>query len=81
MSGEMSEEERTVFEGQEVDGYQIMFRQFRGEVDIPLGLGEVVHLKLIAKVTHVDHKENQRNGLLIRDHEVKVLEVSIDNDD
>lgn len=74
-------EERTVFEGQEVDGYQIMARQYRGEVEIPLMLEEIVHLKMVAKVTHVDHKVNQRNGLLIRDHELKVLDISMDDDE
>lgn len=73
-------DERTVFEGQEVDGYQVMARQYRGEFDIPLSLGEIVHLKVVAKVTHVDHKENQRNGLLIRDHELKILDVSMQDD-
>lgn len=78
---EVTEEERTVFEGQEVDGYEIMFRQHRGPAEIPLALGEIVELKVIAKVKNVGHKEDQRSGLLFRHHELNVLDVSISSED
>jgi hypothetical protein len=55
-------EEKTQFEGDTVDGYELMFRQYRGAIDIPLASNEIVHLKIVAKVKDVGHKHNERNG-------------------
>lgn len=72
--------ERTEFEGHEVDGYQLMFRQYRGPIDVPLVNEETVHLKVTAKVTDVGHRTNQRNGLFIRHHELKIVDVEVELD-
>lgn len=72
-------ESKTRFEGEDVDGYELMFRQYRGPVEMPLATDEIVHLKVTARVTDVGHKRNQRNGLFIRHHELKVIEVEVDD--
>lgn len=65
------------FEGEQVDGgNQIVIRQFRGDIDIPLTLDEVVQLEIFCKVTQVSHEVNQRNGQITRTHIVHVKEVS-----
>ena len=69
--------EKTKFEGNEVDGYELMFRQYRGPIDIPLTSDEIVHLKVVARVKDVGHKTNERNGRFIRHHELKVIDVEI----
>jgi hypothetical protein len=73
----MTKDEMTRFEGQVVDGYEMMFRQYRGPIDIPLTSEEIVHLKVTARVKDVGHKTNERNGLFIRHHELKVLDVEV----
>lgn len=69
---------KTKFEGEEVDGYELMFRQFRGPLDKPLISNEIVHLKVTAQVRDVGHKTEARTGLFIRHHELKVLEVEVE---
>jgi len=64
------------FEGEIVDGgYDIVIRQFRGDLDIPLALDETVTLTITAKVTSVSHEINKRNGTMTRTHIVHVNEV------
>lgn len=64
------------FEGEVVDGgNQIVIRQFKGDIDIPLLLDETVQLVFTAKVTEVSHQVNQRNGTVSRTHVVHVQEV------
>ena len=72
--------ERTKFEGEPVDGYELMFRQYRGAIDIPLAHGEIVHLKVTAKVKSVDHRENERTGLFRRHHEVSIVDMVLEED-
>lgn len=74
---EEEEIEKTQFEGEIVDGYEVMFRQYRGAIDIPLASNEIVHLKVVAQVKDIGHKTNQRNGLFVRHHELKVIDVEI----
>ncbi len=74
----MAETEKTKFEGDQVDGYELMFRQYRGAIDLPLASNEIVHLKVTARVKDVGHKTSERNGLFIRHHELKVLEVEVE---
>lgn len=75
----MSEkDQKTKFEGDEVDGYELMFRQFRGSLDKPLISNEIVHLKVTAQVRDVGHKTDARTGLFIRHHELKVIEVEVE---
>lgn len=74
----MVDVEKTKFEGEEVDGYELMFRQFRGALDKPLVSNEIVHLKVTAQVRDVGHKTEARTGLFIRHHELKVLEVEVE---
>ena len=64
------------FEGQEVDVYEVVIRQFRGPIGTPLTLGEVVELTVMVQVTEVSHREHGKNGQIYRDHIVKVLEVT-----
>ncbi len=71
-------DKKTEFEGEAVDGYELMFRQWRGPVDKPLISHEIVHLKVTAQVRDVGHKTDGRNGLFIRHHELKVLEVEVE---
>lgn len=64
------------FEGDEIDGgHDIVIRQFRGDIDKPLTLDEVVELTVYAKVTSVSHDVNRRNGQMTRTHIVHVTEV------
>ena len=74
----MTDEEKTKFEGDTVDGYELMMRQFRGAIDLPLASNEIVHLKVTCRVKDVGHKVNERDGLFIRHHELKVLEVEVE---
>lgn len=70
-------DKKTEFEGEAVDGYELMFRQYRGSLDMPLISHEIVHLKVTAQVIDVGHKTAARNGLFIRHHELKVIEVEV----
>lgn len=73
------EEERVKFEGDIVDGgFDIVIRQFRGDIDVPLILDETVELTIRAKVTSVSHDINKKNGTMTRTHIVHVSEVISD---
>jgi len=64
------------FEGEEIDGgYDIVIRQFRGDISKPLALDEVVEIKVLAKVASVAHEISKRNGTMTRTHIVHVQEV------
>jgi hypothetical protein len=64
------------FEGEEIDGgYDVVIRQFRGDITQPLALDEVVELRVLAKVTSVAHEVNRKNGTMTRTHIVHVQEV------
>ena len=63
------------FEGEQVDAYEVVIRQFRGPIDRPLTLGELVTLEVIVQVTEVSHREHQKTGEIYRDHIVRVKEV------
>ena len=65
------------FEGEEVDGYKVTLRQFKGDLDVPLAAHEVVELKVLARVTEVNHGVNQRDHKLYRTHVLKVQEVEV----
>lgn len=73
--------DKVTFEGEEIEGFKATIRQFKGEIDQPLLLDEFVHLKVIARVTHVDHGINQNNGVLYRDHILKVMDIDVEVDD
>lgn len=64
------------FEGEDIDGgYDVVIRQFRGDIMKPLALDEVVELRIMAKVTSVAHEINRKNGTMTRTHIVHVQEV------
>ncbi len=64
------------FEGEVVDGGNtIVIRQFRGDIDMPLTLDEIVELTVVVQVTEVSHQVNRRNGTISRTHVVHVKEV------
>ena len=65
------------FEGEVVDGGNtIVIRQFRGDIDVPLALDEVVELTVVCRVSEVAHTVSQKNGLVTRTHNVHVKEVT-----
>ena len=64
------------FEGEDVDGgFDIVIRQYRGDIGVPLILDEVVTLTISAKVTSVSHEIQKKNGTMTRTHIVHVQEV------
>ena len=65
------------FEGEEVDGFEVILRQFKGDIDLPLTNDETVELVITAKVTGVNHRIDQRNGMLFRCHEMKVYHAEV----
>lgn len=65
------------FEGEIVDGGNaIVIRQYKGDIEIPLTLDEVVELTIHAQVTEVAHQVNRKNGTVTRNHIVHVKEVT-----
>jgi len=65
------------FEGEDVDGgFDIVIRQFRGDIDVPLTLDEDVTLKVVARVTQVAHEVIKKNATVTRTHIVHVKEVT-----
>jgi predicted membrane protein len=65
------------FEGEVVDGGNtIVIRQFRGDIDVPLALDEVVELNVVCRVSEVAHTVSQKSGLVTRTHIVHVKEVT-----
>lgn len=65
------------FEGEEIDGFRVQVRQFKGYIDKPLAIDETVSLIVTAKVTAVDHSINQRDHHLYRNHILKIEDVSV----
>ena len=65
------------FEGEEVDGSKVTLRQFKGDLDVPLAADEVVEVKVVARVTEVNHGVNQKDHKFYRTHVLKVLEVKV----
>lgn len=65
------------FEGEEVDGMRVTVRQYKGFVDKPLLVDEVVELRVQARVTQIVHETNERNGHLYRTHVLKIDEVEV----
>lgn len=63
------------FEGQDIDGYIVVVRQFKGPIDKPLAWGEDVQVTIHGKVTAVEHRENKSTGRLVREHEVRIIEI------
>ncbi len=64
------------FEGEVVDGgNSIVVRQYKGDIEIPLGLDEMVEITLYAKVGEVSHQVTNK-GTVTRTHIVHVKEVS-----
>lgn len=64
------------FEGETIDGgYEIVIRQYKGHIDKPLTLDEVVDLNVQVKVMSVAHEIAKRNGIMSRVHIVHVQEV------
>lgn len=68
------------FEGQEVDGYAVIVRQFKGPIDVPLAWGEEVQVNIRGKVIAVTVRENRQTGQLTREHEVKILGIVGDSE-
>lgn len=64
------------FEGEQVDGYQVVMRQFRGDIELPLTVDEIVELRVRVRVKQVGYEVNERNGQMHRVHTLKVEEVS-----
>ena len=65
------------FEGEEVDGNQVVIRQYTGDVETPLTVDETVEITIVAKVSEVTHRINQRTGELNRVHILHVKEVGL----
>ncbi len=65
------------FEGADVDGSQVVIRQFTGSwpLDQPLVADSVVTLEVDVYVQFVNHGVNQRTGDLLRSHTLKVQDV------
>lgn len=66
------------FEGEDIDGgLDIVLRQFRGDIDVPLALDETVTLTVQAQVVGVSHEIHRASGTLSRTHVVRVKEVTV----
>jgi hypothetical protein len=65
------------FEGEAVDGCQIVIRQFRGDIELPLAVDEVVDIVLVARVKSVGYEVNERTGHMHRVHIMKVEDVKV----
>ncbi len=65
------------FEGEEIAGSSVTIRQFKGDIEVPLAVDEVVELKVMAKVSEVSFAVNQKTGQLTRVHHVQVQEVEV----
>lgn len=73
--------DKITFEGDDIDSFAGTIRQYKGPIEMPLALGEIVHLKVVAKVMKVEHVEHQRTGVLERDHVLKVFDIEVMNED
>ena len=65
------------FEGEEVSGTSVIIRQFKGDIEVPLTVDELVELRVIAKVSEVSHVVNPKTGELSRVHIIHVQEVEV----
>lgn len=66
------------FEGEEVNGGSLVtIRQFKGDIEVPLTVEEVVELKIVARVSEVSHAVNTKTGQLSRVHILYVQEVEV----
>lgn len=63
------------FEGDDLDGNSVTIKAYKGPIDTPLVRGETVRVTIVGKVLGVSFVENQRNGRLVRDHTIKVVEI------
>lgn len=63
------------FEGEEIDGFTIKVKGFKGPISTPLMRGEKLQLTCDVEVVEVAVRENQRTGHVFRDHIVKIVEV------
>ena len=63
------------FEGEEIDGFTITVKQFKGPIGVPLSRGEKMELTCIVEVVEVAVRENLKTGQVFRDHVVKISEV------
>lgn len=66
------------FEGEDVDGLKGTIRLHRFDMEVPLLVGEVVELRVVAYVSEVVHRVDQRTGQVFRDHTVRLKEVEIE---
>jgi hypothetical protein len=70
------------FEGEVVDGgYEILIRQYKGQIDKPLTLDETFELNVHVKVMSVAHEVQKKNGTMARVHIVHVQEVETGQED
>ncbi len=66
------------FEGEEVTGGSLVtIRQHKGDIEVPLTVDETVELKVVAKVSEVNHVVNQKTGRLSRVHILQIQEVEV----
>lgn len=63
------------FEGEDVDGFLITVKGFKGPIGIPLSMGERLELTCVVEVIEVSHRENRSSGQIFRDHAVRIVEV------
>ena len=63
------------FEGEEIDGYTIRVKGFKGPITQPLMRGEKLELNCSVEVVEVAVRENLRTGEVFRDHIVRIVEV------
>lgn len=66
------------FEGEEIDGYTVIMRQYNGSFPMPLARGEKVLLLVEAEVRSVSFNENLKTGRVYREHILHVKEVRPD---
>lgn len=65
------------FEGEEVAGSSVTIRQYKGDIDVPLTVDELVEFRVVARVSEVSHAVNQKTGQLTRVHIIQVQEVEV----
>lgn len=68
------------FEGEDVDGgFDVVIRQYRGDISVPLILDETVTLTITGKVTQVAHEIQKKTGVMTRTHIVHVQDAEVDS--
>jgi hypothetical protein len=70
-------EKKVTFEGDEIEAFSVTVRQHKGEIAGPLLLEEFVHLKVVVRVDDVNHRVNQRTGVLERQHILKIIDLEV----